>query len=272
MSRDDHAPEILLATISIAGPDAVAFAQSQLTLDVEGIDDTLLHPTAWCRPDGRVDAVLLVAVEDRHVTLLLPRSLAEPALKRARMYSIGRKVEIAAGPAVRSAGPAAGAGERALALSCDAERTLILAEMAHPGTAESAAWPLPPAWLRADIDCGLPWILPETAGMFLPQMLGLEALGGLSYRKGCFPGQEVIARVHYRGRLTRRLARFRLQSGQPPPPGTGIELADKPAVVLYAVARAGSNDASNGLAVVSADVEDGAEFHIAGAAGTLVSR
>ncbi|MBS3742934.1 MAG: folate-binding protein YgfZ [Wenzhouxiangellaceae bacterium] len=272
MSRDDHAPEISLATITITGPDAVAFAQSQLTLDVEGIDDTLLHPAAWCRPDGRVDAVLLVAVGHRNVSLVLPRSLAESAFKRARMYSIGRKVEIAAGPAVRGGGPTASAGECALALSCDSGRALILAELDNPDAAESAAWSLPADWLHADVDCGMPWILPETAGMFLPQMLGLEALGGLSYRKGCFPGQEVIARVHYRGRLTRRLAGFRLRASQPPLPGTTFELADKPAVILYAVARSGSNDASDGLAVVSTDVEGGAEFHIAGAEGALVSR
>jgi len=105
----------------------------------------------------------------------------------------------------------------------------------------------------------------------LPQMIGLEALGGLSYKKGCFPGQEVIARVHYRGRVTRRLARFTLKSDRPPSPGTTFELAGKPACVLYGVAGADAAGEFDGLAVVSADAKPESEIRIADDTGALVS-
>lgn len=272
MSRFADTPQLSLAVITISGPDTSAFLQSQLTLDVEGIARGQLQPGAWCSPDGRVDAVLLVALDNEHATLVLPESLAANMFKRARMYSIGRKVEIAYGAEIRGCGPANGTGQRALSLSLDQERVLVFADRHDATTPPTDAWPLPTDWLRADIECRMPWILPETARMFLPQMLGLEALGGLSYRKGCFPGQEVIARVHYRGRVTRRISRFRLQSDRPPAPGTGFELVDTPACVLYAAASTDVHGTSDGLAVVAADADDEMAFSIADVAGVLVSR
>ena len=272
MSRVEDTSRISLAAMTISGPDTSAFLQSQLTLDVERIARGQLQPGAWCSPDGRVDAVLPVALDDQHATLVAPEALIASLVKRARMYSIGRKVEIAYGPGIRAGDKATDAGDRALTLSWDPDRALFLANPEKSGTPQGAAWPLPIDWLRADIESHMPWILPETARMFLPQMLGLEALGGLSYRKGCFPGQEVIARVHYRGRVTRRIARFRLQSDQPPAPGTAFEMVDTPACVLYAIASADADGTSDGLAVVAADADDEMEFSIADVAGTLVSR
>lgn len=275
MSRVEHSPEISLTAITISGPDAIAFMQSQLTVDVEDISDKHLHPAAWCSPDGRVGMVVLVAAEIQRVTLVLPATLAESALKRARMYSIGRKVEINNGPAIlgpERSNRANRAGARALALSCDAQRSLALAEPPEAETHASDPWPLPADWLRSDIECGIPWILPETAGMFLPQMLGLEELGGLSYKKGCFPGQEVIARVHYRGRVTRRPARFRLATDHPPAPGSEFQVAGKPAVVLYAAPNNDQGDESVGLAVVAGEAGDRSDIRIADVTGALVNR
>lgn len=268
MSQLDHIPSIRLRAIEVTGPDAIAFMQSQLTIDVEAIADARLHPTAWCRPDGRADAVLLIGVRSDGVWLVLPESLVAPTSKRARMFSIGRKValepDVAASPAL---GPAA-QGRRALELAQDPDRALV------PGEADDAtgidSHVLPDPWLQADIESAMPWILPETAGAYLPQMLGLEALGGLSYRKGCFPGQEVIARVHYRGRVTRRTARFRLAADTPPEPGRTFELAGKPAQVLYAVAEAGEPGSVVGLAVVAAEAEPGAKIDIGSSTGTLL--
>ena len=115
----------------------------------------------------------------------------------------------------------------------------------------------------------MPWILPETARAHLPQMLGLEALGGLSYRKGCFPGQEVIARVHYRGRVTRRTSRFRLAADSPPVPGTEFQLAGKSAQVLYAIADPAEPGGVLGLAVVASEAEVDAKIDVGSSTGTL---
>lgn len=264
MSRHEHIPEIRLRAIPVTGPDAAAFMQAQLTADLDVMDEDLLHPAAWCSPDGRVDTVLLVARETDRVTLVLPEVMVPKTFKRARMYSIGRNVTIEDDVAVRPVSGPAPENGRALALAFDRAR-LLQVDDAGPGG------PLPAEWLGADIESGMPWIVAENAGAFLPQMLGLEALGGLSYRKGCFPGQEVIARVHYRGRVTRRTSQFRLRTGAPPAPGTEFDLAGKPARVLYAIAVDGPHAATIGLAVVAAEAENNAEIRIGSSPGRLVS-
>jgi len=265
MSQDDHINQIRLEAISIVGADAAAFLQSQLTMDVNGINDEHLHPAAWCSPNGRVDALVLIALEDKRATLVMPEGLAEATLKRARMFSIGRQVKIYNGFCAHPFDEHKTPDVHRLALSFDASRTLTVRGKPDSGTIPA----LPADWVRADIDCALPWILPETSGAFLPQMLGLEALGGLSYKKGCFPGQEVIARVHYRGRVKQKPAQFRLDADRAPAPGAQFELAGTPSSVLYAVAGAAE---TTGLAVVSADADPGADFMIDGNHGALVPK
>lgn len=267
MSQLEHIPAIHLRAVKVTGPDAVAFVQSQLTIDVDGIAESRLCPAAWCSPDGRVDAVMLICVEAGTVDLVLPEPLVEPIRTRARMFGIGRKIVLGEDLAVRPSGPADADPGRAIPLALDPDRSLLLD--APAGGTKDNLEPLPDAWLQADIQHTMPWLLPETAGRYLPQMLGLDALGGLSYRKGCFPGQEVIARVHYRGRVTRRVARFRLDAKSPPEPGQEFELAGKPAQVLYAVSAPDAPGTVTGLAVVSAEVEDSAEIVVGSTPGTL---
>ena len=268
MLQIEHIPSIRLRAIEVTGPDAISFAQSQLTLDLDSIADSRLHPTAWCSPDGRVEAVMLVTVKDDRVWLVLPDVLAASALKRARLFSIGRNValkdDVAAYPSVGSRGEA----QRTVELALDPGRALLLGNCdMNPERQDDR---LSDPWLQADIECAMPWILPETARAYLPQMLGLETLGGLSYKKGCFPGQEVIARVHYRGRVTRRTSRFRLAADSPPEPGTEFDLAGKPAQVLYAIADPAGPGGALGLAVVASEAEVNAEIDIGPSTGTLL--
>ncbi|HMB38593.1 MAG TPA: hypothetical protein VKO85_05905 [Wenzhouxiangellaceae bacterium] len=268
MSQLDHIPAFRLRAIDVTGPDAIAFMQSQLTIDVEAIADSRLYPAAWCKPDGRADAVLLIAVESDRICLVLPEALVAPTLERARMFSIGRKVVLEQDVAARPTGVHSASEQRALTLALDPDRALLLGDDPDVG-AEKAADRLPDEWLQAEIECAMPWLLPETTGAYLPQMLGLDALGGLSYKKGCFPGQEVIARVHYRGRVTRRTSRFRLDTDSPPNPGREFELADKPAQVLYAVAEPAKPGCVIGLAVVAAETESSAKIDIGPSTGSL---
>lgn len=258
---------IQLQAVSISGPDAVAFVQSQLTLDIEAAEDPAARPTAWCRPDGRAALTLLAGRRDESVTLFAPADLTDELLRLANLYRIGRRLEIAEPVAAAPAHTAGDAATQAghIALAFDRERALRF------GT-EVAAQDLPATWLARDVECRMPWLAPETAGRFLPQMLGLEELGGLSYAKGCYPGQEVIARVHYRGRVTRRLTRFRLDAaGEVPGPGTEITVDaaedDGKGVVLYAAAPADAPVA--GLAVVGADAPERAAIRIGAESGCL---
>lgn len=266
MSQVDHISAIRLRAIPVTGPDALAFMQSQLTIDIESLEESRLYPTAWCNPDGRVDSVMLISVSNGAADLVLPEPLVAPIIKRVRMFSIGRKVTLGDDVVVTPAGPAHSGELRPLALATDPDRCLLLGAL---DDTEHGSESLPDQWIRDDIDSRLPWLLPETARRYLPQMLGLEALGGLSYRKGCFPGQEIIARVHYRGRVTLRTSRFRLSAESPPAPGEEFEVGGTRAQVLYAVAEPDHAKAVTGLAVVAAETGDEAEIRLGSATGTL---
>ena len=99
---------------------------------------------------------------------------------------------------------------------------LALAPAAHLREADSAA---ELAWRRADVAAGLPHVYAETYEAFVAQMLNLDLLGGISFAKGCYTGQEIIARTHYRGAIKRRMVRFRAAC-PPPAPGSRVLAGD----------------------------------------------
>lgn len=238
-----------LVAIAVGGPDARDFLQSQLTADVNALAADGSTPAAWCDSKGRVVATLRLLVHGSDYLVAVPEAMSDAIAKRLSMYRIGRKLTLSgarpltpgelAGEAVGGARPDADSGD---------------AVFHHPEKdGGGRAWR---NWLSAEIDAGMPWILPATSERFLPQMLGLERLGGLSYRKGCYPGQEVIARVHYRGRVTRKLARFEAD-GPVGGPGEPIRLDGFEAVVLYSLDTTSADGASRGLMIVPAEVESG---------------
>jgi len=261
MSDEASATTFSLQAIRVGGPDAGAFLQSQLTCDVESLKAGRFAPAAWCTPDGRAEAVMLIASVAGGYDLALPAPIAGDVVKRLSMFRIGRNVEI---DTARAAIPARPGADGAMELAGDPDRALAVVD------APQAPVTLPREWIERDIDTGQPWILPPTRGRFLPQMLGLDALGGLSYRKGCFPGQEVIARVHYRGRVTRKTVRFRA-SGGAPAPGTELRLDFGVATVLYAIPEGDNqSDPHCGLAVVPSDAVGDASFDYETGTGTVV--
>lgn len=232
-----------LAALTVAGRDARAFLQAQLTADLASVEDAVWQPAAWCDPKGRVLAVMLVSQHGETVRIALPDALIDTVHARLNMFRIGRDVTISGGAGIVPA-------TDGLPLAWNPGRRLSVTD-----SAARVDWR---AWLHGDVLSGMPWILPDTAGQFLPQMVGLERLDGLSYRKGCYPGQEVVARVHYRGRLTRRLARFAVE-GAPPAAGDSLELDGGTGTVLYAVSDGPGAERSIGLMVVPADARPSAD-------------
>ena len=106
-------------------------------------------------------------------------------------------------------------------------------------------------WRRLEIEAGIAWLAEGSRESFIPQMLDLDRLGALSFDKGCFPGQEVIARTRYLGRLKRRLYRVRAAAGDRPIPGEPIVLVDgRAAGTIVAVERAAADDGFDLLAVL----------------------
>lgn len=245
-----------LRHVRVSGPDARAYLQSQLTRDMAATAPGHWHPAAWCDPKGRVLSFMLLRVGEGGVDLILPGAGIETVHQRLSMYTIGRSASLAAPqPVVGGYGPADRPG--ATPMAADTQRWLAPAAGAEdiPDT--------DPEWLAADIRAGLPWILPATAGHFLPQFLGLEYLDGISHAKGCYPGQEVIARLYHRGKIKRTLTGFRAARTRPPEPGTVLDdqQGHHCGKVLLAAATGGH---TLGLAVVRVELGAGTPVRIDG--------
>lgn len=220
-----------VAALHIAGPDAEAFLQGQFTNDVSALAPGATQYSAWCSPKGRVLAnFLLRRIEPASFELLLPAPLLAPIRKRLGMFVLRANVALDDASATRVrigiAGPAARQAVEALGGSAPA----VHRSTAFPGGTlfqvpgarfvalvepESAA----PCWDRlaerarpAGFECwrwltiraGVPVILPATQDQFIPQAINLDALAGVSFQKGCYTGQEIVARTQYLGRLKER--------------------------------------------------------------------
>ena len=171
-----------LAGIRASGDDAETFLQGQLTQDIRRLQAERPLWAGYCSPKGRLLAVLRLARVAGAIELELPRALLEPTLKRLRMFVLRSKVR--------------------------------LEEIPLAPTADETQW------RRQNILSGVPAVFAETSDHFVPQMVNLDQLGGISFDKGCYTGQEIVARLHYLGNLKKRM--FLLRSAAPPAPGSAI--------------------------------------------------
>lgn len=231
-----------LTVLAVRGPDALPFLQGQITHDTTLLAARGSLLAALLNPQGRVLALFrLFHVAPDHVLLVLPAELAADVRARLAKYVLRAKVRIedagAAWRVVGVAGPDAEAAARTrLAAALDAgglrqlivlPRTEALPE-AQPADRES--------WRREDILAGIPEVVAATAGQFVPQMLNLDHLDAVSFSKGCYTGQEVVARAHYLGQVKRRLQHLVVAAPEPLAPGQRVVLADgRSAQVVSAV-------------------------------------
>jgi folate-binding protein YgfZ len=211
------APAPVRALLHFRGADAAKFLQGQLSNDMR-----LLAADRWTfaglhNPQGRVLAVLrIAALEPDHIIALLPADLAERVATVLRRYVLRAKVAISCEPPAST--------ERALGL--------IAARL--PDAAQAL---LPPAH-ALDIAAGIPQVYAATSGAFVAQMLNLDCIGAVSFHKGCYTGQEIIARAHYRGRMKRRMQRFVAAPGAVLAPGQAVTLGDgRSATIVDAAVR-----------------------------------
>ncbi len=246
-----------LICLDLEGSDARAFAQAQFTADIDESPAGQWSPLAWCDPKGRVLAFMLAAAGQTRIELLLPASQAEDMAKRLRMYTIGHKVTIGVPRAVAGTFGPHGADRH---LATDAGRSIGAAAGAETDAQAMARWQ------HLDICQGLPWLDPPSSGQFLPQWLGLEQIGGLSYAKGCYPGQEVIARVHYLGSVKHGLRGLEARGPLAAEAHARIRDADGKALGHW-LRGVTIGDRSIALAVLPATLADGAEVQIESASG-----
>ncbi len=242
-----------LGLIAAHGPDAETFLQGQLTCDVRHITPDHSLPGAHCTPKGRVFASVRLFQREAAYYLELPRELLEPTLVRLRKYVLRARItlEDASDALTRMgvAGPhAAMRVENVLGAVPDTVNGVVTADVIYPNGVTAIRLPgatprfelhgavrelstvwnsLAPnvtpvgaePWRLLDILAGMPTVYPETVEAFVPQMLNLQLVDGVSFHKGCYTGQEIVARAHYLGKLKRRMYLARVDSSAPLRPG-----------------------------------------------------
>ena len=205
----------------VSGADARSFLQGQLSADIDALTAARALPASCNSAQGRVQAVLWLTERADGIALLLPASLTERIAARLRKYVLRSQVKIDESPAA-------------------------------PGIVEPAAY-RERDWQLAGIRAGLPQVYPETYESFVAQMLNLDLLGGIAFEKGCYTGQEIIARTHFRGAIKRRMFRFGSE-GPPPAPGTRVLAGEQHAGDV--VDAAATSEGCELLAVVSLAQQD----------------
>lgn len=219
--------------INVSGPDAMTFLQGQLSNDMHLLGERPQVLAAWCNPKGRVITLLRVARIGNDYALGLPEDIADTVVRRLGMFRFRAKV--------------------------DFERAALGAQVIGTDSADSATID---NWRIDNLRRGIPEIALSQSEAFTPHMLNLDKLDALSFDKGCYTGQEIVARTHYRGASRRRMLRF--ESSEPVSAGNEVLAGDrKIGDVVNAIGR-------DLLAVVPLDSADGT-LTIAGATVTRSS-
>jgi len=222
-----------LGLLQIEGADAFTFLQGQVTNDVKQLDGHRAHYTGYCNPKGRLLALFLAFSHQNHVHLQMPKALIESIAKRLKMYVMRSKVEIQDvsesvikiginGPNAtellntlfttvpQNAYELVTLDNAAIVkLPGDKPRFEIFTDIANAPaiwntlsqgtkTVDASYW----EWL--EIQAGIPEVYLNTQEEFVPQMLNLDLLDGINFKKGCYTGQEIVARTHYLGTIKRR--------------------------------------------------------------------
>ena len=219
-----------LGLIAVSGADAFTFLQGQLTNDIRQVE-TQAQFTGYCSPKGRLLGLFYAFYRDEVIFLQCPRNLIPDLIKRLRMFVLRSKVIIEdvsdqyvtlglAAPDLAQALPDMPSTTHAI--QAQAQGTLIRLHDAAglqrglqvvPMAQASAAWlALQPAlypasthyWEALEIQAGIPQVYLPTKEQFVPQMVNLDKLDGINFKKGCYTGQEIVARTHYLGKVKRR--------------------------------------------------------------------
>ena len=243
-----------LAVLTVSGADAALLLQGQITCNVNDITETQSSLGALCNPKGRAIAIFLLVKTDDAFLMILPAELLEPVKKRLQMYVLRSAVSltdssdkyclIGLNDPKAEAGPLFGTSRQDLItvkFSATHSRYLVIAETdkAIALWSERVGQDFQPQssdhWRYLDILAGIPWLTTATSEEFIPQMLNLDQLGGISFNKGCYTGQEIVARTHYLGKAKRAL--FLAECDTPFAPTPNSTLIDDSAGAEQAVGK-----------------------------------
>ena len=209
-----------LSVIKVSGDDADEFLQGQMTQNTEVINNELIHLTSFCNPQGRVIATALVQTWNEAYYLILRLVLIDDLIAWLSRYILRSQVTISNDElnifgisedekknidesyslsSSQSLKPLANDHTRLILLSYDDEETFQTIDKEK--------------WILQDINTGIPLINKHNTLKYIPQMLNLDQLNAISFSKGCYTGQEVVARVQHRGKVKQRLYQIKTESG-----------------------------------------------------------
>jgi folate-binding protein YgfZ len=288
-----------LGVISVHGKDAAEFLQSQFSNDVRVVDEVHSQLSAYCTPKGRVLGLFRLFRRGDTYYLRLPLDTLDTVLERLRRYVLRAEVtledatdnfirigvtgkeaaeELSAvidnlpqqtGAAVQAQDlsvlrvPGVHPRFEIYALSYEAARSLWDTLNVRGAPVGHAAWQL------TEIQAGLPNVYASTAEQFIPQMLNLQLIDGVNFRKGCYPGQEIVARTQYLGALKRRMYAGRIAVDTPPSPGDALYTPDDSvqAAGQLVDARPHPDGGYAALAVLQISAADAGDLHLGSSDG-----
>ncbi len=240
-----------LGLLQLQGADTLTFLQGQVTNDIQLLNGHNAHYTGYCNPKGRLLALFLAFSHYDHVHLQMPKELVESIAKRLKMYVMRSKVDITDVSETTIKIGLNGDNAAALLAPLFAEVPTQAYELISlengailklPGatprfeiftdtTNAPIIWnalkrhakPVGAAcWEWLEIQAGIPEVTLKTQEEFVPQMLNLDALNAINYKKGCYTGQEIVARTHYLGKVKRRTQLAHIASSAPPLTGDDV--------------------------------------------------
>jgi len=239
-----------LSLTQASGQDTETFLLGQFTNDLHVVDKQHSQLSAYCTPKGRMLAIFRIYANDNGFLLHMPSTIAVDTVARLRMYIMRSKVTLDPADNLVGIGVAGPTAERALAtvtgdvplktndtiqrntimvtrLPGDRPRFSIIADVENAKSLwQQLAATLTPvgsaAWSWLEIKAGQPVVLPETTEAFVPQMANLDLVDGINFKKGCYPGQEIVARMQYLGKLKQRMISAHLHASEAPRSGENL--------------------------------------------------
>ncbi|HEY0287731.1 MAG TPA: folate-binding protein YgfZ [Pseudomonas sp.] len=278
--------------LAVRGVDAGKFLQGQLTCNIDYLSDVKATLGARCTQKGRMQSSFRILIEGDGYLLAMARELIEAQLLDLKKYAVFSKSKLT-DESASWARFSLNDGDGALAalgldLPQDTDAVVrandLIAIRVSPGRAELWARVDQASdvhtrlagllaegslndWLLGQIRAGIGQVVGQTRESFIPQMLNLQAVGGVSFKKGCYTGQEIVARMQYLGKLKRRLYRLNLSSNELPEPGTPLFSPVHSSAVGEVVIAATAANGIELLAVLQADAAEDGNIHLGAAEG-----
>jgi folate-binding protein YgfZ len=273
------------------GPDTQAFLQGQLTNNLQMLAAARSQYSGYCNAKGRLLACLLLWQRDGAHYAMLPHEICESICKRLSMYILRAKVKAAdvsteyvcfgvtgtdaaqwLTTLTGSAPPAAHDvvhGDGVSVVMLPVHRYLVVTTAAKAATIEAAltrvaAGESETLWSALDIEAGIPAVFAATQEQFVPQSVNFDFIGAVSFDKGCYPGQEIVARTHYLGKPKQRMVRARIAAAERPQAGDKLYSAafgDQASGMIVSAVSRGETHNHDVLAVVQTSSIDRADVH-----------